>query len=152
MPKLIRCPLCGRKNSIVNSICSNCGANLEIAAMEEDPNYKFKKIKDDDIQKVMKELNIDFQPKETTFLELVKPNETKLFLFINLAFTSLFLHLLVQQKTIFVLAYYPSLYLFCCHWASKQKVEWQGFLFQFVLLMMLFFFLFFIIPNYFISS
>lgn len=153
MPKLVQCPVCGRKNPIDNVVCSNCGTNLDIAIREEAPNYPIKKIEEKGIENLLKELNLDLKkPKQKLSLEMLKPNETKLFLFINLVFTSLFLHLLVRYKIIFAFTFYPILYLFSCHWATKTSFDWQDFIFQFFLLILVFFFLFFLIPNYFISS
>jgi hypothetical protein len=153
MPKLVKCPMCGRENPVSNLICSNCGAMLEIAVKEEAPNYPVKKVKEKEVERILKELNINMpKPKERINLDLLKPSELKLFLFVNLVFTSLFLHLLIKYRIIFVFTFYPVLYWFSCYWASRKYFDWQSFIFQFSLIMLIFLSVFFLIPNYLISS
>lgn len=148
MPKLVKCPICGRQNSMSSIRCSRCGSYLDIAVKEESPEYPVKRIEEKDIQNVLKDLNIDIpQPKKRFSFEVLYPNETKLFLFVNLSFTSLFIHILVQGNIFFILTYYPILYWFSCSWAAKKKIDWQNFLFQFALLILTFVSIFFIIPQ-----
>ena len=153
MPKLIKCPICGRQNSINNIKCSNCGTNLDIAIKEEIPNYPIEKIKEKDVENILKNLNIDLKkPKQKLSFEILNPTETKLFLFVNLVFTSLFLHLLVKYKIIFILTFYPTLYWFSCYWATRKTFEWASFLYQFVLLIFSFLSIFYLVPTFLISS
>jgi len=139
--------MCGRENSIGNVMCSNCGTSLTISTKEQAPNYPVDEIKKEDIEKVFKDLNIEFKKrKQRLNLELLRPNETKLFLFVNLVFTSLFLHLFVKYQIIFVIIFYPILYWFACYWSTKDKFDWQNFVFQFASLIILFSMIFYVIP------
>jgi hypothetical protein len=148
MPKLIKCPICTRENPIGNIRCSRCGSYLDIAIKEEAPDYPTKQVKEKEVENILKDLSIEGKkPERKINLEFFAPNETKLFLFINLSFTSLFLHLLVKDSIIFILTYYPTIYWFSCHWATKKKFDWQDFLFQFALIILIFLSLFFLIPQ-----
>jgi uncharacterized C2H2 Zn-finger protein len=129
MEKLVNCPRCGRMNTAENLICSNCG--LVFSTKKEFPISK-EKIKEGI------ESFILTKTKQKFSLEFLRPNETKLFLFISLVFTSLFLHMLVKNKIIFSVVFYPSLYCFTCYWVSKPKINWKTFLLEFFLLLLLF--------------
>lgn len=134
MVKLVKCPLCGRMNSAGNVVCSNCGMGLGTKMEIKTPVEKNKKD--------LLELFPSTKPKQKFSWEVLKPSEMKLFLFLNLIFTSLFLQLVVKNRIIFSLFFYPSLYWFSCYWASKEKFDWQNFLSQFFLFLLLFFIVF----------
>jgi ribosomal protein L37E len=133
MEKPIKCPRCGRMNTEGNLICSNCG--LVFSTKKEFPFSK-EKIKED-VEKLL-----PASAKQKFSLEFLKPNETKLFLFISLVFTSLFLQMLVKNKIIFSIFFYPSLYAFTCYWVSKPKINWKTFLVEFFSLLVIFFIIF----------
>ncbi len=129
MSKLVKCLMCGRMNSPGNLVCSNCGIVLSTK----------KEIK---ISKEKNKEGIEKFPfirqKQKFDLSFLKPSETKLFLFISLVFTSLFLQMLAKNKIIFSFFFYPSLYCFSCYWVSRQKIDWKTFLFEFFILLLLF--------------
>jgi len=134
MAKLVQCPLCGRMNSEENTLCSNCG--LKISAKKESKLFKGKFE-----EKILKSSTVA-KLKQKFSLEFLRPNETKLFLFISLVFTSLFLHMLVKNKIIFSVVFYPSLYCFTCYWVSKPKINWKTFLLEFFSFLVIFFLIF----------
>lgn len=61
-------------------------------------------------------------------------DENKILIFVNLVFTSIFIQLVVSNKLLFSLIYYPILYIFSCHWATKDKINLVDFIFQFFVL------------------
>jgi len=133
MEKLIKCPVCGRMNATGNLICSNCG--LVFSTKKKFPVSK-EKIKEDIESFVLTKAKQKFS------LDFLKPNETKIFLFVSLVFTSLFLQMLVKNKIIFSIFFYPSLYAFTCYWVSKPKINWKTFLLEFFSLLVIFFIIF----------
>lgn len=129
MVKEIRCPRCGRINSEGNLICSNCGL---VFSTKKEFSISKEKIKDN-IARLLPS-----RAKQNFDLDFLKPNETKLFMFISLVFTSLFLHVIIKHRIIFSIIFYPSLYCFSCYWISKPKINYKNFLLEFFLLLLIF--------------
>lgn len=138
MPKSVRCPGCGRMNSLGNSVCSKCGAQIDFKKQLSISKEQIKK----EFPAAIPLLDSSIRQKQKFGLEFFKPNEIKLFLFINLSFASLFLLPIAKNTIIFSIFFYPSLYSFSCHWASKTKIDWKSFIFQFILFILIFFLIF----------
>jgi len=133
MEKLNICPACGRMNPPANLVCSNCG--IVLSTKKEFAISKGK------TKEEIGSLPF-FKQSQKLSWETLRPSETKIFLFVSLIFTTLFLHLTVKSKIIFSIFFYPSLYMFSCYWVSKKKISWKSFLSELFLLTLLFFIVF----------
>jgi hypothetical protein len=128
-----------------NVVCSNCATRLDLAKREETPNYTYMKPKKSELEKMIEGIRTQREPPKNIY-EILKPTETKLFLFINMVFASIFLIFLINQKILFVLLFYPALYGLSCRWVTKPKFDWQSFLMEFGILLVGFYILFIFLP------
>jgi DNA-directed RNA polymerase subunit RPC12/RpoP len=144
MKKLVKCPVCG--NDIVTLSeykkfkCPKCNTRLDADIVKEISKPEEKELK---------------KPVKKFSLEILKPNEMKIFIFLIFGAYSLVLLAVAKYKIIFSLTFFPVLYWFSCKWeseANERNLELKDYLKdvvkEFVLLVLVYFIIFFIIPAF----
>lgn len=142
MVKQVKCPFCGRLNSPSNFRCSNCGMNLS-GSIEKTTE----KERRGELSALLTPLIPYSSKKEKNFKELLKPSDTKIFLFVNMVFATIFMPLIAFNRYLFALIFYPSLYWFACYQTTKKKFNWGNFLSEFILFNAFFAIIFAVIPS-----